>query len=57
MNEINKKNFNEILEKTLPTSAENKADCEILYPIVKKLCELTLPILPRLYCARYSSSR
>ena len=31
--------LDEILEKTLPSSAENKKDCEILYPIVKKLTE------------------
>ena len=29
----------EILDKTLPTSYENKCDSEILYPIVNKLCE------------------
>ena len=31
--------IDDILEKTLPTSDENREDCEILYPIVKKLCE------------------
>ena len=28
-----------LVKRTLPTSAEHKADCERLYPIVKKLCE------------------
>ena len=31
--------IDEILEKTLPTTAENKEDCVVLYPIVKKLVE------------------
>lgn len=31
--------LDDILEKTLPTTIENKKDCEILYPIVKKLTE------------------
>ena len=31
--------IDDILEKTLPTSDENREDCQILYPIVKKLCE------------------
>ncbi len=26
-------------ERTFPTTAEHKADCEILFPVVKKLCE------------------
>lgn len=31
--------LNGLLEKGLPTSTEHKQDCEILYPVVKKLCE------------------
>ena len=31
--------LNGLLEKGLPTSSEHKCDCEILYSVVKKLCE------------------
>ena len=31
--------LNDLLEKGLPTSVEHKKDCEMLYPVVKKLCE------------------
>ena len=34
-----KKMLEELQGKSLPLSSENKSDCEILYPIVKKLCE------------------
>ncbi len=36
--ELNK-DLNDVREKAIPTSAEFKNDCKILYPIVKKLCE------------------
>lgn len=28
-----------LMKRTLPTAEENKEDCQILYPVVKKLCE------------------
>lgn len=34
-----KKDLADVMEKAIPTSAEYKKDCEILYPVVKKLCE------------------
>ena len=34
-----KKEIDEIISKGLPTTSEHKKDCELLYPVVKKLCE------------------
>ena len=34
-----KKEIDGIISKGLPTSSEHKEDCDLLYPVVKKLCE------------------